>query len=437
MLNSGILDVVIGLVLVYIVLAMMCTAINELLEGWLKVRAVELERGIRELLNDPNGKGLAKKLYEHPLVYALFSGTYDPDKIGKNKKYESSSKLPSYIPARNFALALMDLAVPGSAAQPSGAKGATAPLSQAAQISAAAPTSGTTSNSPAQSASTAGGGQTQALKSGLPALSNPHVERALRTLIDAAGEDLSQARANIEQWFDSTMDRVSGRYKRHAQTVTLIVAAAVVILLNADTIMISKALTEDTALRQSLVAAAQEYAKANALPTPKKPEPAPAQPPGGNVKPEADKKDVKAADKQESKTTVNTAGDKTAKEGASKVKIPEACRKDAASAECKVEQNALEIRSLGLPLGWSRDDRSPEEKKDQTASYKKERTAFPGEPGEWLLKILGLLTTIIAVSLGAPFWFDALNKVMVVRATVKPKEKSPDEPAVDRPRGTR
>jgi hypothetical protein len=34
--------------------------------------------------------------------------------------------------------------------------------------------------------------------------------------------------------------------------------------------------------------------------------------------------------------------------------------------------------------------------------------------------------------LGAPFWFDVLNKFMIVRSTIKPKEKSPDEASVDR-----
>jgi hypothetical protein len=29
--------------------------------------------------------------------------------------------------------------------------------------------------------------------------------------------------------------------------------------------------------------------------------------------------------------------------------------------------------------------------------------------------------------MGAPFWFDVLNKVMVIRSTVKPHEKSPEE----------
>jgi hypothetical protein len=38
----------------------------------------------------------------------------------------------------------------------------------------------------------------------------------------------------------------------------------------------------------------------------------------------------------------------------------------------------------------------------------------------------------MAISLGAPFWFDLLNKFMVIRSTVKPHEKSPEESSEDR-----
>jgi hypothetical protein len=34
--------------------------------------------------------------------------------------------------------------------------------------------------------------------------------------------------------------------------------------------------------------------------------------------------------------------------------------------------------------------------------------------------------------LGAPFWFDLLNKFMVIRSTVKPHEKSPEEGSEDK-----
>ena len=43
----------------------------------------------------------------------------------------------------------------------------------------------------------------------------------------------------------------------------------------------------------------------------------------------------------------------------------------------------------------------------------------------------GWLLTALAISLGAPFWFDLLNKFIVIRSTVKPKEKSQEEQSKD------
>ena len=50
---------------------------------------------------------------------------------------------------------------------------------------------------------------------------------------------------------------------------------------------------------------------------------------------------------------------------------------------------------MGLPLGWR---------------------ALPASPGAWLLKVLGLLATAFAMSFGAPFWFDLLNKLVRMRS---------------------
>ena len=46
-------------------------------------------------------------------------------------------------------------------------------------------------------------------------------------------------------------------------------------------------------------------------------------------------------------------------------------------------------------------------------------------------QILGWIITGFALSLGAPFWFDTLNKFMVVRSTIKPQEKSRNEGSKD------
>lgn len=66
------------------------------------------------------------------------------------------------------------------------------------------------------------------------------------------------------------------------------------------------------------------------------------------------------------------------------------------------------VENLGIPIGW-------------------------GTNAPWSgWAILGWLLTAIAVSLGAPFWFDILNKFMVVRSTVKPREKSHEEQSKDK-----
>jgi hypothetical protein len=45
--------------------------------------------------------------------------------------------------------------------------------------------------------------------------------------------------------------------------------------------------------------------------------------------------------------------------------------------------------------------------------------------GALLLKLLGYLITAAAVSMGAPFWFDVLNKVSNLRSTLKPLVAAP------------
>lgn len=64
-----------------------------------------------------------------------------------------------------------------------------------------------------------------------------------------------------------------------------------------------------------------------------------------------------------------------------------------------------EVKELNLPLGWSSADplRDP-----------------PSGVAGWLLKLLGLAVTVLALSLGAPFWFDLLSRVARLRSTGPP-----------------
>jgi hypothetical protein len=91
--------------------------------------------------------------------------------------------------------------------------------------------------------------------------------------------------------------------------------------------------------------------------------------------------------------------------------------------EAGFQQEVKVLGDLGLPLGWSFEPAGGGPLTDLRRP--------PSSVVDWVLKVLGLLLTGLAVSLGAPFWFDVLNKIVVVRSTVKPTEKSPEEPSKD------
>jgi hypothetical protein len=143
----------------------------------------------------------------------------------------------------------MDIVLPAKLTTPnapskSGASGATGSPSTPARSPASS--SGTTPS------------PLQPLREAIGSIQNPKVEQALMTLVDAAGDDISKVRENIEAWFDSAMDRVSGWYKRRAQWISLALGLGMAILFNADTITIGSSLSSDASMRNALVAAAQE-----------------------------------------------------------------------------------------------------------------------------------------------------------------------------------
>jgi hypothetical protein len=87
-------------------------------------------------------------------------------------------------------------------------------------------------------------------------------------------------------------------------------------------------------------------------------------------------------------------------------------------------QAKCEIDSLGLPIGWK-----PEEWPG--FAFWKYDDVWTNWAKQIRIHFFGWLLTALAISLGAPFWFDLLNKFIVVRSTVKPKEKSPEEKSKD------
>ena len=321
--GSVVLDVILGMLFIYLLLSLLCAAAGEYIESKLNHRAKLLRKGIELLLNDSNGRGedLARRLYEHGLIRPL---------------YRDATKLPSYIPSRTFTLALWNMATGG-----------------------------------------AGGGVSTDLKQireTLTRLPNEELRTALLTLIDEANGDLERARANIEEWYEGAMDRVSGWYKRRAGFTMLALGIAVAAVTNADTINLALALARDGAVRTAVVSAAQQ----------------------------------------------RLASDEANGAPAAAETTPEAREREATVA---LQRAYADLSSLGLPIGWRWN--TPENRNDLRR--------VPEGALAWLLKMIGILLTGFAISQGAPFWFDVLNKFMVIRSTVKPKEKSAEQPSKDRP----
>jgi hypothetical protein len=322
MFGSNMLEVALGVIFVFILVSIICTAVREGLESWLKTRAAYLEHGIRQLLADNAGTGLAKNLYNHPLIFGLFTEGYKPGKTsGSPALFAKGGNLPSYIPSKNFALAIIDIAARG-------------PITNDVNSDP---------NTPVISL--------DILRQNVANLGSPTVQRLLINAIDSAQGDLNKAQANIEDWYNSGMDRVSGWYKRSTQIIIFAVALLVSIGLNINTLTIADYLTKNETAREMLVKKAE---------------------------------------------AINKQG------------LPDNQTYDSAKAE---------LNSLGLPIGWS-------QLNSNTDANSLVGIFFGG--------IIGWLLTALAASLGAPFWFDTLNKVMVIRSTVKPHEKSQEEASEDR-----
>src|SRR5262249_14704988 len=158
----------------------------------------DLERGIRELLapdSDDKGKKLIQQLYDHPLINGLFKGKY----------VEGGRDLPSYIPARNFALALMDTVLPALPASPVAGSPPGSPVTSPPASPVASGATGATPPTPSQNVTFMGvppppqaplspldpANPLNALRNAVrnsTVLTN-QAQRSLLTLIDAAGAD--------------------------------------------------------------------------------------------------------------------------------------------------------------------------------------------------------------------------------------------------------
>jgi hypothetical protein len=362
MFNSTVLEVTIGLVFMFLVLSLICSAVNEMIEAVVKSRADNLRAAIEKLLR---GDGSCPSTTTKPGTEAAGSGQGGPpetppiatlfEPLFHHPLITALGRRPSYIPSRTFARALFNLIAPDGAP-----------------------------------------GGLQSLRNSILTLpsTNPlyPVRNAIVSLIDDAQGDVNKFLGNIEEWYNDAMQRISGFYKRRAMWISFGVGLALAVILNANTFRVAQSLWASSALRSAVVSDVQSYLRTvPALPSTQTPQaPSPTGPAGGQSQgaPQGVAPAQSVSGNAQAQSATATGAGTPGFQG----------------------QIVSELRALeDIPLGWR------------------------GSPlrcwgwRRWVFAILGWLTTAIAISLGAPFWFDLLNKFMVFRSTIKPPEST--EPA--------
>jgi hypothetical protein len=169
-------------------------------------------------------------------------------------------------------------------------------------------------------------------------------------------------RTNVETWFDSSMGRLSGYYKRRVQRVAFAIGIAVALVLGIDSFAIGKTLWFDQTLRAVIVTEAEQAAQA--------PEQQPAQTPEqllGRL---------------------------------SSLEIPAGWTVIGDRAVCSGYFGFSLSRCI-YPAGLDE------------AANQLFRASF-------LQTLVGILVTGIAAAQGAPFWFDLLSKMINMRSSGAP-----------------
>jgi hypothetical protein len=321
-----VLDVVIALVFLYLLFAVTCTAINEAIASAFNRRGKMLRQAVEHLLGDA---ALATAVYQHPLVASLGQPA--------RPRALASSSLPSYIPSNRFATALTDH------------------LTGAGTVNDAA-----------------------AVEKGISSLP-PAASRQLRALLDLSNGNPQDFHARVGEWYEQTMDRVSGWYKRSVSRQTYVMAIIFVIVFNLDSVQLFNRLWSDSAFREAAV----DQARARIAAT-----------------------------------------------GTAEVPVMEYTGGDNPTAGTPVQTGSVSLTDSEKQLltslrGWD-DDRM----RLRSAHVVEGQTV--GVTLRWLFGVaaghaIGWIVTIFAISLGAPFWFDLLNRFMNLRNAGRAPDEAPSK----------
>lgn len=214
------LDVVLGLAILFAALSVFCSSVVEMLAARSGLRGRFLRDSLFHLLGEET---LYRRLLQHPAV--------------SHTVRHRSRSAPSYLATERFVAAMLDL-IPARAAAMGISGFAERPMPENMDPVVA---------EFARSAAFIG-------ECGI-AVGDPLSRLAIRN-----GKSLDDLRKALGDWFDSQMDRAGGWYKRNVQRLLFVVGLIVAIGLNVDTLQVARGLAHDPALRMLASSQAQRVA---------------------------------------------------------------------------------------------------------------------------------------------------------------------------------
>jgi len=214
---TAIIQVAVGIMFVWIILAVITSQVQDWIASLLSWRASMLEETIGNMLGDPK---LKDKVYNHPLIKGLYTNE------GKRK--------PGGIPEDKFALVLFEEV-----------------MNSGVTVGEVKDTFDKLKKNVAALKSMEAGNELKDFAKSLDTLLIGIEDKA-----DDAAHAITEARTRVESWFNNSMERLGGAYRRRLQVVALVVGISVAAALNADTGAIMTTLWRDPAIRQAVAAQA-------------------------------------------------------------------------------------------------------------------------------------------------------------------------------------
>jgi len=448
------LDIAIGLVFVFVLYSLLASIIAEIIATFLGLRARNLKAGIERML-DEDKKGLIPNVNWHlPLFNKLIDYLNDllapilgyfgrPNKktavyqfykhpIVKFMAKDKFFSKPSYIPSSSFSKVVLDLLKEGEGT--SDLEKIQKNLKQLEENSAEMEQlKQNLKKNPADAVS---------IKAKINALEESsflHGEslKLVASFLSDADNDVEKFKENLESWFNNTMDRVAGWYKRKSQFILFVIGIFIAINFNVSTIQITHRLAKDESARTQMVALASTYVDEN--------------PDLVNRIDQLKAGDSTDTNLQRDIQLLNARLDSllSIKEDlqddidhASRVlgfSLPDSLKAELVKPDDRravadtlhpnqvfVNDSQFVITFPDKYMAANAGRHYAVDEEDRTGG----KSPFYARLNFWDYiseNLIGYLLTAFAISLGAPFWFDLLNKLVKLRSSTRPDAPSDDK----------